>query len=130
MKQTNSRQRCEDILLESRQREYMLAETRLEIEQLRESLKWQHENNDVTKSCTARGDHLLTLPQNVVQELLTDRDALLTTIQTQNCEYSTDIETLNCKLSLVCQQVLAVTGEVHDLKRCNKMKEIVTAFVL
>ena len=34
-----TRQRCEDILLESRQREYRLAETRVEIEQLRESLK-------------------------------------------------------------------------------------------
>ena len=64
-----TRQRCEDILLESRQREYMLAETRIEIEQLRESLKWQHENNDVTKTCIARSDHLLTLHQNVIQEL-------------------------------------------------------------
>ena len=64
-----TRQRCEDILLEYRQRENMLAEIRIEIEQLRESLKWQHENNNVTKTCIARGDHLLTLHQNVIQEL-------------------------------------------------------------
>ena len=60
------------------------------------------------RSCIARGDHLLTLHQNVIQELLTDRDALLKTIQTQNFENSADIQTLNCKLSLVCQQVLVV----------------------
>ena len=107
--------------------EFCLAETRLENEQLRESLKCQHENNDVTKNCIARGDHL-TLHQNVIQQLLPDRDALLKTIQALICKHSADIEFLNSKLFLVWHKVigLIVTGEMQDLKRCNEMNDNVT----
>ena len=60
-----------------------------------EALKWRQKNNDVAKGCIARGHYLLTLHQNALHELLTDRDALLKTIETLNCEHSADIEILN-----------------------------------
>ena len=78
-----TRQRCHDILFESHQRENTLTEIRLENE-LQGALKWRQENNDITKSCIASGDYLLTLHENALQELLTDRDALLKTIETMN----------------------------------------------
>ena len=101
-----TRQRCSGIVSESNQCQYKLTENRYENEQLRVALELSRSNRDVTKSCIARGDHLLALHQNAIQELSNERESLVCTIRNQNYTHLQETEILNYKLSLVCRNLL------------------------
>ena len=89
-------QTCTAMVVESNYRECKLQESYAKIFKLETDIAFVRSQNDVARSCTSRGDVLLTTYQNAIQELITGRESLFHTFQ---CTSSIEIDILRHQIS-------------------------------
>ena len=72
-----AKSKCMGMVVESRDREYKLAESQMMIAELKKALSLSRSECVITKTCTASSNTLLLQQQSEITELLAERELLL-----------------------------------------------------